>query len=172
MLIVFAGLPGTGKTTLAKELARQLEAVYLRIDSIEQTLRDSGAYNSLTGDSGYCVAYTIAEENLRLGRTVVADSENPLELTRDAWLKVAARADVRAVEVELKCSDTEAHRQRIEGRVSDIEGFHFPTWQNVVRREYASWTREHMIVDTAMQSVNDCVHAIRASLTERTPAQN
>jgi predicted kinase len=168
VLIVFAGLPGTGKTTIAKELARQLEAVYLRIDSIEQTLRDSGAYNSLTGDSGYCVAYVIAEENLRLGRIVIADSENPLELTRDAWLKVAARASVRAVEVELKCSNTEAHRQRVEGRASDIAGLKFPSWQNVVRREYHSWTREHMIVDTACQNVEECVRSIRAGLMERT----
>ncbi len=66
MLIVFAGLPGTGKTTIAEELARELGAVYLRIDAIEQTLRDSGAYNSLTNDAGYCVAYVIAEENLQL----------------------------------------------------------------------------------------------------------
>ena len=29
MLIVFGGLPGVGKTTLAKAVARELEAVYL-----------------------------------------------------------------------------------------------------------------------------------------------
>jgi predicted kinase len=168
VLIVFAGLPGTGKTTIAKELARQLEAVYLRIDSIEQTLRDSGAYNSLTGDSGYCVAYVIAEENLRLGRIVIADSENPLELTRDAWLKVAAQAGVRAIEVELKCSNAEAHRQRVEGRVPDINGLKFPSWQTVIHREYQSWTREHMIVDTACQNVDESVRSIRAGLMERT----
>jgi predicted kinase len=167
MLIVFAGLPGTGKTPITRELARQLEAVYLRIDSIEQTLRDSGAYNNLTDDAGYCVAYVIAEENLRLGRTVIADSVNPLEFTRDAWLKVAMRANVRAVEVELKCSNTEAHRRRVEGRVADIAGLRLPSWQNVMRREYHSWTRDHVVVDTACHSVADCVRMIRAALVER-----
>ncbi|MFO7481079.1 AAA family ATPase, partial [Oceanibaculum nanhaiense] len=32
MLIVFGGLPGTGKTTLSRALADRLRAVYLRID--------------------------------------------------------------------------------------------------------------------------------------------
>jgi predicted kinase len=45
MLIIFGGLPATGKTAIAQELARQIGAVYLRIDSIEQGIRDSGAEN-------------------------------------------------------------------------------------------------------------------------------
>ena len=38
MLIIFGGLPGTGKTTIAKQLAKTVEAVYLRVDTIEQSL--------------------------------------------------------------------------------------------------------------------------------------
>jgi tRNA uridine 5-carbamoylmethylation protein Kti12 len=36
LLIAFSGLPAVGKTVIAREVARQLGAVYLRIDSIEQ----------------------------------------------------------------------------------------------------------------------------------------
>jgi predicted kinase len=42
VLIILAGLPGTGKTTIARLLARRLGAVHVRIDSIEQAIRDSG----------------------------------------------------------------------------------------------------------------------------------
>jgi predicted kinase len=38
MLLILGGLPGTGKTTIARELARKLGVVHVRIDSIEQAL--------------------------------------------------------------------------------------------------------------------------------------
>ena len=41
------GAPGTGKTTIARELAHQTGAVYLRIDVIEQAIRDADV---LAGD--------------------------------------------------------------------------------------------------------------------------
>lgn len=42
MLYIFSGLPGTGKSTLAQYLAKTLGAVYLRIDTIEQAMKDEG----------------------------------------------------------------------------------------------------------------------------------
>jgi predicted kinase len=44
-LIIFGGLPGTGKTTLSRMLAERRGALYLRIDTIEQALRNSQALN-------------------------------------------------------------------------------------------------------------------------------
>lgn len=35
-LFIFSGLPGVGKTTLARELSAYCHAVYCRIDTIEQ----------------------------------------------------------------------------------------------------------------------------------------
>jgi predicted kinase len=89
-LLIFGGLPGVGKTAVAAGLALEVGAVHLRIDSIEQALRNYGVEAS--GPEGYEVAYAIAEDNLRLGRTVIADSVNPVEVTRSAWRGVAQRA--------------------------------------------------------------------------------
>ena len=163
-LIIFGGLPATGKTTIARDLARQLGATYLRIDTIEQALRDSAMMSQPINDEGYRVAYGIAEDNLRLGRTVIADSVNPIQLSRDAWIDVAHRAHARAVEVEVICSDPQLHRQRVETRSVDIRGLSLPTWENVICREYEPWQREHIVIDTAGRSVAESVEELRMAL--------
>ncbi|MCX6626075.1 MAG: AAA family ATPase, partial [Candidatus Solibacter sp.] len=167
MLIIFGGLPGVGKTAIATELARLTGALHLRIDSIEQAIRASGLGNHPLDDAGYRVAYAVAEDNLRIGRTVIADSVNPLQLTREAWVAVANRVRVRAMEIEVKCSDAGEHRRRVETRTSDIAGLELPTWKEVVGREYHPWDREHLVIDTAGQTVEQSVAAIREALAKR-----
>lgn len=167
MLIVFGGLPGTGKTTIARELARELGAVYLRIDSIEQAIRDSVTVNRSLDDAGYRVGYGVAGDNLGLGRTVIADSVNPLAVTRNAWVEVANRARASVMEIEVICSDVDEHRNRVEQRIADVPGLRLPTWQEVVSREYQAWDREHTVVDTARQSVEQSVKLLLEAIAKR-----
>ncbi len=169
MLIIFGGLPATGKTTLARELARQIGAVHLRIDSIEQAMRECGPVTPPLDKAGYVVAYAIAEDNLRIGRIVVADSVNPLPATRDAWIDVARRAGSAAIEIEVGCSDAQEHRRRVETRTPDIPGLKLPSWPDVLSREYHPWLREHIVVDTAGASVEDSVGKLRDLLAARRP---
>jgi len=167
MLIIFGGLPGTGKTVIAQQVARELGALYLRIDSMEQAIRDTGVVSKFLDDAGYRVGYAIAEDNLRLGKTVVADSVNPLRITRDAWRSVADRARAKAIEVEVTCSGPAQHRNRVETRSADINGLRLPTWQEVVSREYEPWDRDHIVIDTASRSVAENVNELLKALTEQ-----
>jgi len=161
VLIIFSGRSGTGKTTISRELARQLNAVYLRIDTIEQALRNAGV---IVEAQGYEVAHAVAEENLRLGHRVVADSVNPWPLTRAAWRAVAGRAGVRHLDVEVVCSYVAVHRQRVEARAADIPGHTVPTWEDVVDRDYRPWDTDRLEVDTARVAVDEAVRSIRARI--------
>ena len=155
------GLPGTGKSTLATRVAEHLKAVHLRIDTIEQTMRDAG--QTVEGPEGYLVARGLARENLRLGLQVIVDAVNPIAYTRDLWHRLAAETSARLVEIELACGDAEEHRRRVESRAVDIDRLRLPTWQEVLDREYEPWPTA-MVLDTAHRTPDDCVAAIIARL--------
>jgi predicted kinase len=168
VLVIFGGLPGVGKTTIAQELARQIGAMYVRIDSIEQAIRDcTPVVPPPLDEAGYRIGYAVARDNLRIGRTVVADSVNPLLITRDAWLKVGQNAQVETVEIEVTCSDSREHRSRVETRLQDISELRLPTWEEVISREYHPWNREHIVIDTANRSVAQNVKTLREALPSK-----
>ena len=164
VLIVFGGLPGTGKTTISRELTIRLAANYLRIDSIEQTLREAGR---TVDTEGYAIANALAAENLKLGRIVIADCVNPVLASRVGWRKTALQNSARMIEIEMVCSDLALHRQRVESRVSDIGGLKLPTWNDVVNRPYEPWDREHLVLDTALGPPDDLVTRAEAYVRDR-----
>jgi predicted kinase len=164
-LFIFAGLPGTGKSTLSQRLAQKVKAVHLRVDTIEQGLRD--LCNLRIEGQGYRLAYRIAADNLRLGMNVIADSCNPLELTRREWEQVAIDAGAMFTNIEVVCSDSRELRQRVESRSSSVRGLKLPTWSEVENREYHSWSKDRIVIDTAGRSESESIEALYRALGSR-----
>jgi predicted kinase len=127
-------------------------------------MRDSGVLRGSVDDAGYRAACGVAEDNLRLGLSVVADCVNDCMLSRSAWREVAARVGARIVEVESICTDVEEHRRRVETRKTDVAGLALPDWRAVIGREYEAWDRDPLRVDTANREVDACVAVILAAL--------
>jgi len=160
MLIVFGGLPATGKTTLSRLVAQDLPATWLRIDMIEAAMWRSGiAREEPTGLAAYVVANALADAQLSLGATVVVDAVNPVEEARRGWRELTARHGVRLRLCEVVCSDRDEHRRRVEKRESDLDGLKVPTWDDVIKREYEPWTEPRLTVDT-VHSRAECLTAV------------
>ena len=162
-LYILAGLPGSGKTTLSELLARRIGAAHLRIDTIEQGLKELCSVD-VQGE-GYRLAYRVASDILKMGVSVVADSCNPIELTRREWEQVALNVGARYVHIEVLCSDTQEHRRRVETRPPTIPGLRLPTWQEVESREYHDWTVGRIVLDTSRRPEVECIEELLAKLS-------
>ncbi len=163
-LIVIGGLPGVGKTSIAKALANHASAFYLRIDTIEHAIQQSAININSVEDSGYNVAYQIAKENLLLGNSVIADAVHPLLITRTPWESIANQVHARLMQIEITCSDLEQHKERVEQRMSDLKEFKLPSWQDVLDRCYEAWENSDLIIDTAKYNVTESISIIMSRL--------
>ena len=110
---------------------------------------------------------TIRADNLRLGLSVVADSCNPIELTRREWEDVATVQGAEFVNVEVVCSDAAEHRRRVETRGNSVPNLVLPTWEDVVSREYNPWSVQRITIDTAGSTTDTSYLQLRDLLRGR-----
>lgn len=170
VLFVMSGLPASGKSTLAKFLSKEYDAFYLRIDTVEQALRDLCGLD-VQGE-GYRLSYRIAKDNLALNHNVVADSCNPVDLTRKEWEAVAVESNCRCINVEVVCSDKAEHRRRCETRSEEVTGLHLPSWNEIINRKYDVWERDRILIDTAGKSPEDSSSDLKKALDNYLESDN
>lgn len=113
------------------------------------------------------MAYRIAQDNLRQGLSVVADSCNPIRLTRDEWLAVASELGCASITIEVVCSDETEHQHRVESRIVNVPNLVLPTWREVREREYHPWHIDRIVIDTAGVSAEQSFNELLAVLDER-----
>jgi predicted kinase len=145
VLVAMAGLPASGKSTLAEVLGARLGATIVSVDPIESAILQAGIdADQPTGLAAYLVAETLAEQVLLSGHSVIVDAVNAVEPARLQWRDLALRADVPLRVVEVECSDPEVHRERLEKRQRDLPHVADPSWRAVEQslEEYQEWRGE------------------------------
>jgi predicted kinase len=163
VLIVIGGVPGVGKTTVARAVAGRLGAAHLRIDAFEVALVVQGLVPSPAevGTHGYDLALAAADTCLTAGTDVVADAVFPVAASRRGFRELAARHGTPVHWLRLICTDPAEHRRRVEQRVADLPGHLVPDWPTVTRRDVDQWHERHTVVDTA---TGDPVTAVLTAL--------
>lgn len=141
-LIVMAGLPGTGKSTVAGATAQRLGLAVVSVDPIESAILSAGIdANQPTGLAAYLVAETLAESVLAAGRGVIVDAVNAVSAAREQWVELAGKRGVQLRFLEVSCSDSALHRQRLEARGRRMPHLAEPSWHAVEQSldEWEDW---------------------------------
>ena len=143
MLIAMAGLPGSGKSTIAEIVGSRLGASVISVDPIESAILSAGIDSDQpTGLAAYLVAEKLAEFVIDAGHNVVVDAVNAVDPAREQWVRLARDRGQVLKFIELTCSDPELHRSRIESRERRLPHLAELNWNAVEQRvdEYHAWS--------------------------------
>jgi len=152
-LIVFSGLPGTGKSTLAEAVGKALQIPVFAKDWLEATLLKSGLKptreDKSLGFAGYELLTVLAQRQLMLGQSVILDSVAASQSIRSTWCYLAEQYGADCCVIECICSDKSLHRSQLEQRQRNIPGWHELEWSEVerVKQYYSPWEGEHLVLD-------------------------
>jgi predicted kinase len=127
------GLPGSGKTTLARRLAVEREALRFTVDELMLAL-GGDLYDEELRDRVEAMLIELAFELLAAGRSCILDFGLWSRVERDA-LRLRARA--RGVRVELHVLDVEQEElmRRIDQRYADAPH----TTAEITAEQLAAW---------------------------------
>jgi predicted kinase len=159
VLILFSGLPGCGKTSLARAVAPSLHLPLFTKDRVQRVLRDEAPGTPLI--VGYHLLLDQADEQLGLGTSVILDAVFPRAGFRQAAMQIAARQGATPRAIECICSDEALWRARMVDRVEYAPGWQPLGWAEVerLRVEWEPWP-------PGATHVADSIRPLEQNLTE------
>lgn len=170
MLVLTTGLPGTGKSRVARFVGKELHAPVIDKDVIKSALLERGEEDwNRSGSLSYTIIRELARELLEQGFDVVVDSPGHYHRFQAAMVEVAAehRSDLRVIETV--CSDEDERRRRFakrkggdkkEAQRDDLDA----VLDEVEREEFRAEGLPALTVDTCVDDYED---DIRAYLVEK-----
>jgi len=149
MIILFAGLPATGKSTLAKQVAKSIKGVVLRTDKIRKQLLEEPKYTEEEKKLIYNVTFLIAEYLASAGVNVILDGTFYKRELRHRVYEIARKTGAKLYIIEC-CAPERIIKERMDRRKrrASLSDADFEVYRKIAE-QFEPIRREHIVVDTS-----------------------
>ncbi len=166
MLILICGLPATGKSTVARQLARSLKAEVLRTDIVRKEIIRKPSYTEEEKDLIYNTVFLLARYLIKNDVNVIIDGTFYREKLRKEARQIAKKQGKRFFLIETRCPE-DVVIQRLSGRAKNLRS---PSDADEkvyykIKGLYEDIKDDHMVIDTGWNirdSIRDVVEKIKA----------
>ena len=157
-ITIVCGLPGTGKSTLARALAESIEAVHLNTDRIRHALGRQGKYSENAKTEIYDHLLDATSDVVTSGRHVVVDGTFYKAALREKFTSLAVKINVAIHWIEIMASE-ETIRQRVSQERPYTEADYAVYLK--VRDVFEPLATAHLTLDSDVLDLDEMVHRAR-----------
>jgi len=153
-LVIFSGLPGTGKSTLAERLARELHFPLLCIDDVIGEVPENAGVPFW--DSKVTILLDLIETQLKVGLSIIADSVF-MNMDRNYAQELARKYQAQFLPIYVFVSDENAWKERVTSRFKTLNNNDVATWERVQhqRERFRVWEVGTALFIDSLDTVDD-----------------
>jgi len=167
-LIIFSGLPGTGKSMFASRLARELGLPLLCIDDVIGEVPEGAGIPFW--DSKVEILLRLTEVQLELGLSVIVDSVF-MNKDRNHAQEIARRNNAHFLPIYVFVSDEDIWKERVTTRYQDMKHNNVATWEQIQRQRghFRSWEPDTALFIDSLNPVEQNYETILNFVMKKDP---
>ena len=147
-MIIIGGVPGSGKSTLAKALSKELNIPAFSKDQLEAAVSRKGLCNNKkTKGVGFEIMGVLAKNQIETNNSAIFDFIASKSRVMEQWPELLEN-EIKYI--ECICSNEEIHRERIQSRNRNIEGWYELEWEDVltIRKYFQPLMTDRLVLDS------------------------